>query len=118
VNRVLVSVHHTHGHSGVVIGDDGVLLVRDLRAAAAGWVVLQGDRPGLLAWPDGHGVAGGLLPAGAAAAELVVAGRRASAVVARGAWIAAAAGGDPPGGVPVRFTGGGGEEVGGATAHA
>jgi hypothetical protein len=118
VKRVLVSLHHTHGHSGVVIGDEGVLLVRDLRAAAAGWQVLQGDRPGLLTWPDGHGVAGGLLPGDATAAELLVDGRRASAVVARGAWIAAVAAGDGPAhAVPVRFTGAGGEEVAEATAR-
>jgi hypothetical protein len=118
MRRVLVSLHHTHGHSGVVIGDEGVLLVRDLRAAAAGWSVLQGHRPGLLAWPDGHGVAGGLLPSGAIAAELVVAGRRASAVVAAGAWIAAVAAHAPAGGVPVLFTGDRGERLGEATAHA
>ncbi len=115
MRRVLVSLHHTHGHSGVVIGDEGVLLVRDLRAAAAGWSVLQGERPALLLWPDGHGVAGGLLPGGAAVAELVVEGRRASAVVAAGAWIAAVPAGAAPQ-APVVFSGPGGEEVGRASA--
>ena len=112
MRKVLVSVHHTHGHSGVVIGDDGVLLVRDLRSAAAGWAVLQGHRPGLLTWPDGHGVMGGLLPDAAVGAEVLVDGRRASAVVAGGAWIVAARLGAPPAPSPVRFTGGAGEEVG------
>lgn len=116
MRRVLVSLHHTHGHSGVVIGDEGVLLVRDLRAAAAGWSVLQGDRPGVLAWPDGHGVVAGLLPDGASAAALVADGRRASAVVARGAWIAAGRVGGAPDGVPVLYTGPGGEVVGGTMA--
>ena len=74
MNRVLVSVHHTHGHSGVVIGDGGVLLVRNLRASAAGWEAVQGDRPGVLTWPGDHLVAGGLLLGGAAGAELVVHG--------------------------------------------
>lgn len=116
MRRVLVSLHHTHGHSGVVIGDEGVLLVRDLRAAAAGWSVLQGDRPGVLAWPDGHGVAGGLLPGGAAGAAVLTGGRRAAAVVARGAWIVAAALGTPPDGLPIVFTGPDGEEIGRAAA--
>jgi hypothetical protein len=116
VRRVLVSLHHTHGHSGVVIGDEGVLLVRDLRAAAAGWSVLRGDRPGLLAWPDGHGVAGGLLPGGAVVAELMVEGRRAAAVVAGGAWIAAVGPGACAAPAPVIFSGPGGEEVGRASA--
>ncbi len=114
MNRVLVSVHHTHGHSGVVIGDGGVLLVRNLRAAGAGWEALQGERPGVLTWPGDHLVAGGLLPGGAAGAELVVGGRRASAVVARGAWIVATHVPTRP--VEVRFTGPDGAELGWATA--
>ena len=96
MSRVLVSLHHTHGgHSGVLIDDEGVLPARDPRASAVGWVALQGDRPGLLSWPDGHAVAGGLLRGGAAAAEVLFGGRRASVVVAGGAWIAAARP-DPP----------------------
>lgn len=113
-----MSLHHTHGHSGVLIGDEGVLLVRSLRAAGAGWTALQGDRPGLLTWPDGHAVAGGLLPGGSSAAEVVVDGRRASAVVSRGAWIAAARVDDPAVPVAVRYTDADGAESGRADATA
>ncbi|MGD9572844.1 MAG: hypothetical protein AB7V62_13215 [Thermoleophilia bacterium] len=116
MRRVLVSLHHSHGHSGVVIGDEGVLLVRDLRAAAAGWTVLQGDRPGLLEWPGGHVVVGGLLPGGAAAAAALVNGRRAAAVVAGGAWIVAATGDGAR--VPVVYSSADGEETGRAVAGA
>ncbi len=111
-----MSLHHSHGHSAVVIGDEGVLLVRDLRSSGAGWARLQGDRPGLLVWPDGHGVAGGLLPGGADAAEVLVGGRRASAVVARGAWITMARLDPPATALPVRYIGPGGAAVGGADA--
>lgn len=118
MRAVLVSVHHPHGHSGVVIGDEGPLLARDLRAAAAGWSPLLGDRPELIVWPDGHAVAGGLLPEGAARAELVTGGRRAAAVVGRGAWIAAVVLDPPPTGLPVRFLGADGAEVARAVAGA
>lgn len=116
MRRVLVSVHHTHGHSGVVIGDEGVLLVRDLRAAGAGWSALQGDLPGLLAWPDGHAVVGGLLPGGAAGAALLAGGRRVAAVVSRGAWIVAAHVASHPAGVPVIYTAADGSAVGETSA--
>jgi hypothetical protein len=118
VRRVLVSLHHTHGHSGVVIGDEGVLLVRDLRSAGAGWSPLRGDLPELITWPDGQAVAGGLLPAGAAGVELVTGGRRATAVVAGGAWIAAARLEEGAGTIPVRYTGPGGRPAGEAAAGA
>ncbi len=117
MRRVLVSLHHSHGHSGVVIGDEGVLLVRDLRAAAVGWAVLQGDRPGLLEWPDGHVVAGGLLPGGATSAAVIAGGRRAAAVVAGGAWIVAAAAPEDGDGLPVVFTAASGQETGRAVAQ-
>lgn len=112
MRRVLVSLHHTHGHSGVVIGDQGVLLVRDLRSAAVGWEQVRGDRPGVLRWPDGHAVAGGLLPERAAAAALVAGGRTAAAVVGGGAWIAAAPVGAGGAALPVLYTAADGSPVG------